>query len=139
MKRIPIDELLKIKEQQDFESAWKYGGELLNDGSVYNMSRVIPKGMRGTRHKVNDLIEKLRERLFEMGFDEVINETIFPAEDVMKQWGPTGYAILDRCYYLAALPRPDVGLSAQKQAKIRSLGIDCLRIRYLSCKKLSIS
>ena len=124
MKRIPIDELLKIKEQKDFESAWKYGGELLNDGSAYNMSRVLPKGVRGKSHKVNDLIGRLRERLFEMGFDEVINETIFPAEDVMKQWGPTGYAILDRCYYLAALPRPDVGLSAQKQAKIRSLGIE---------------
>jgi O-phosphoseryl-tRNA synthetase len=124
LKRVPIDELLKIKEQQDFERAWKYGGELLNDSSTYNMSRIIPTGMRGKSHKVNDLIENLRQRLLEMGFDEVINEAIFPAEDVMKQWGPTGYAILDRCYYLAALPRPDVGLSAKKQDKIRSLGIE---------------
>ncbi len=123
VKRVPIDEILKIKEKS-FEEAWKYGGSLFDDGSLYDLQRLASARSKGTPHLLNDLIEKMRQRLFELGFDEILNETIFPAEDVMKQWGPTGYAILDRCYYLAALPRPDVGLSSQKQATIESFGID---------------
>ncbi len=123
MKRIPIDEILKIKEKS-FEEAWKYGGSLFDDKSQYDLRRLASGPSRGRPHVLNDLIERMRQRLFELGFDEILNETIFPAEDVMKQWGPTGYAILDRCYYLAALPRPDVGLSLQKQAIIQSFGID---------------
>jgi O-phosphoseryl-tRNA synthetase len=122
LKKIPTSEILRIKEKS-FEEAWKYGGELLNDGSIYDLRRIEQTPPQGAPHVLNDLIEKMRQRLLELGFDEVINETIFPEADVMKQWGPTGFAILDRCYYLAALPRPDVGLSAQKQAMIKSFGI----------------
>jgi O-phosphoseryl-tRNA synthetase len=123
LKKIPKDEILRLKEKS-FEEAWRYGGELFNDGSTYNPGRVTPVAQPGKPHQLNDLIERMRQRLLQLGFDEVINETIFPQEDIMKQWGPTGYAILDRCYYLAALPRPDVGLSSQKQAEIKSFGID---------------
>lgn len=123
MKKIPKDEILGLKEKS-FEEAWKYGGELFNDNSTYNLRRVAQAAQPGKPHRLNDLIERMRQQMLQLGFDEVINETIFPQEDIMKQWGPTGYAILDRCYYLAALPRPDVGLSSQKQAEIRTFGID---------------
>jgi len=123
LKKIPTHDILRIKEKS-FEEAWKYGGELLNDGSVYDRRRLARPPSRGVPHVLNDLIEKMRQRLLELGFDEVINETIFPESDIMKQWGPTGLAILDRCYYLAALPRPDVGLSSQKQAMIKNYGIE---------------
>ncbi|MDD1725638.1 MAG: O-phosphoserine--tRNA ligase [Euryarchaeota archaeon] len=123
MKKIPIDEIFRVK-QKSFEAAWKYGGELLNDKSTYDLQQVTAAASPGKPHPLNELIERMRQRLLHLGFDEVINETIFPQEDVLKQWGPTAYAILDRCYYLAALPRPDVGLSAQKQAAIRSFNID---------------
>jgi O-phosphoseryl-tRNA synthetase len=122
LKKIPTSEILRIKEKS-FEEAWKYGGELLNDGSIYDLRRIERAPSRGAPHVLNELIEKMRQRLLELGFDEVINETIFPEADIMKQWGPTGFAILDRCYYLAALPRPDVGLSSQKQEMIKSFGI----------------
>jgi O-phosphoseryl-tRNA(Cys) synthetase len=122
LKKIPIDEILEIK-QKSFEAAWKYGGELLNDRSIYDLHRIADVASPGQPHALNELIERMRQRLLQLGFDEIINETIFPQEDVLKQWGPTGYAILDRCYYLAALPRPDVGLSSQKQAAIRSFNI----------------
>lgn len=139
LKRVPIDEILKIKERS-FEEAWKYGGTLFDNGSPYDLRRLIYAPSRGRPHVLNDLIERMRQRLFELGFDEILNETIFPAEDVMKQWGPTGYAILDRCYYLAALPRPDVGLSLQKQATIKSFGIDLtpekVRMLQLTLHKL---
>ena len=93
MKKIPTSEILRIKEKS-FEEAWKYGGELLNDGSIYDLRRIEQTPSRGAPHvPANDLIEKMRQRLLELGFDEVINETIFPEADVMKQWG------LDRfCY-----------------------------------------
>ncbi len=123
LKKIPIDKILRIK-QKSFEAAWKYGGELLNDGSTYDQQQVAGPASPGKPHPLNELIERMRQRLLQLGFDEIINETIFPQEDVLKQWGPTAYAILDRCYYLAALPRPDVGLSSQKQAAIRSFNID---------------
>ena len=122
LKKIPIAEILRI-EERSFEEAWKYGGQLLGDGVTYDLHRITPVHSTGRPHVLNDLIEKMRQRFLALGFDEIINETIFPAEDIMKQWGPAGYAILDRCYYLAALPRPDVGLSLQKQAAIESLGV----------------
>jgi O-phosphoseryl-tRNA synthetase len=123
LKKIPIDEILHIK-QKSFEAAWKFGGELLDDRRVYDLQKVAKAPSPGKPHPLNELIERMRQRLLQLGFDEVINETIFPQEDVLKQWGPTAYAILDRCYYLAALPRPDVGLSSQKQAAIRNFNID---------------
>jgi O-phosphoseryl-tRNA synthetase len=123
LKKIPTSELLQIKEKS-FEEAWKYGGELLKDQSTYDLRRVSEVATPGKPHVLNDLIERMRQRLLALGFDEVINETIFPQEDIMKQWGPTGYAILDRCYYLAALPRPDVGLSSQKQLAIKNFDVD---------------
>ncbi|MGZ7194049.1 MAG: O-phosphoserine--tRNA ligase [Halobacteriota archaeon] len=123
MKKIPIDKILRVK-QKSFEAAWKYGGELLNDRSTYDLQHIAGAASPGKPHPLNELIERMRQRLLQLGFDEIINETIFPQEDVLKQWGPTAYAILDRCYYLAALPRPDVGLSSEKQAAIKSFNID---------------
>jgi len=38
-----------------------------------------------------------------------------------KQYGAEAPAILDRCYYLAVLPRPDVGMSKEKIDKLKSI------------------
>jgi len=89
LKKIPTSEILRIKEKS-FEEAWKYGGELLDDGSTYDLRRIEQPPLGARRTRLNDLIEKMRQRLLELGFDEVINETIFPEADIMKQWGPTG-------------------------------------------------
>ena len=55
------------------------------------------------------------------GFNEVINPYIIEDTDMHKQYGAEAPAILDRCYYLAVLPRPDVGMSKEKIDKLKSI------------------
>jgi O-phosphoseryl-tRNA synthetase len=40
---------------------------------------------------------------------------------VVKQYGPEARVILDRAFYLAELPRPDIGLSAKRIAEIKKI------------------
>ncbi len=54
---------------------------------------------------------------------EVSNPVIVDETEVFKQYGPEAAVILDRCYYLATLPRPDIGLSKAKCAEIEALGV----------------
>jgi O-phosphoseryl-tRNA synthetase len=51
----------------------------------------------------------------------VENLTILPDSDVVKQYGPEARVILDRAFYLAELPRPDVGLSAKRIAQLKKI------------------
>ncbi|GAI24153.1 unnamed protein product, partial [marine sediment metagenome] len=67
------------------------------------------------------MIQQSREILLNLGFDEVENPTILPDYDVSKQYGPEARIILDRVFYLAELPRPEIGLSAQKIAQIKEI------------------
>jgi len=53
------ERILRIKEKS-FEEAWKYGGELLNDGSIYDLRRIEQTPLRARRTYLNDLIEKMR-------------------------------------------------------------------------------
>jgi O-phosphoseryl-tRNA synthetase len=86
------------------------GGELRLDGA-------------GKPHQVSAQMQQLREGFLRLGFDEVQTPIIVEDEEVYRQYGPEAPIILDRCYYLAALPRPDIGLSDQKIRKIGNLGI----------------
>ncbi len=65
------------------------------------------------------LIQKLRETLLSYGFEEVVNPSIVSEDDVRRQYGPEAAVILDRVFYLAGLPRPDIGLSQRKVSEIR--------------------
>lgn len=58
-----------------------------------------------------------------MGFSEVVNPLFIDEEHIYKQFGPESPAILDRCFYLAGLPRPDIGLGMEKIEKIENLGV----------------
>jgi O-phosphoseryl-tRNA synthetase len=49
--------------------------------------------------------------LLELGFEEVILSSIIEDTEVIRQYGPEGNIILDRVFYLAGLPRPDIGIS----------------------------
>jgi O-phosphoseryl-tRNA synthetase len=46
---------------------------------------------------------------------------IVDAAEVKKQFGSEALAVLDRCFYLAGLPRPDVGISDARIAQINSM------------------
>ncbi len=84
------------------------------------VSRPVLK-TRGASHPLRDIIQRSREILLGLGLDEVENRTVLPEADVYRQYGPEAPVILDRAFYLARLPRPDIGLSSEKIARIEGL------------------
>ncbi len=76
---------------------------------------------KGKTHHVQDIIQEVRKTFIDMGFDEVENQIFVPEDDVYKQYGSEAPIILDRCYYLAGLPRPDIGLGKKQIDKIKGI------------------
>jgi len=72
----------------------------------------------GKPHVLEETISILRDIYLDLGFDEVFNPLFITDDDMYKQWGSETPAILDRVYYLAGLPRPNVGLSKEVKDKI---------------------
>ncbi len=58
---------------------------------------------------------------------------MLPDSDVVKQYGPEARVILDRAFYLAELPRPDIGLSARRIAQLKKIAeeIDIERLQTI--------
>lgn len=111
-------EILDWVATEGFENAWTRSGELVaEEGGELRLDGA------GTPHPVSLHMQQLREGFLRLGFDEVQTPIIVEDEEVYRQYGPEAPIILDRCYYLAALPRPDIGLSDQKLRKIGDLGI----------------
>jgi len=111
MVKLPIKEILE-ESKKNFEEAW------INYGKLIPVKRLKPKDILGCGigkpHPVYEVCQRLRQAFLNLGFEEVVNPLIVEEEDVKKQYGPEALAILDRCYYLAVLPRPDVGLSKER-------------------------
>lgn len=116
--KLPVKKLKSLADK-DFSAAWREGAKYV-DNSPYDMSRLSG---RGTPHPLNELIQHLRTIHLDLGFSEAINPMIIPATDVIKEWGPAGYALLDRCYFLAGLPRPNVGLGKDKLTQLKKIGV----------------
>jgi len=102
---------IKERAKKDFESTWKETASLVN-GEARKF--VMPK-RKGKTHLLTTYSEKARNILRDMGFDEVVLKPIWDEQHVKLQYGPEAPAILDRLYYLATLPRPDIGLSDEKK------------------------
>ena len=111
---MPNQENLKKKKGNEWEKYWRESSKQLEGKGNFR-----PKKYKGKEHLLYKHILKIREVLLELGFDEVILQQIQPYEEVLKQYGPEAGAILDRIYYLAALPRPDIGLSDAKKKLIK--------------------
>jgi len=108
----------KLREdaKTDFRKAW------LESTSLVPKEGEISYSLReGKAHPVQDLIQKVRKVFLDMGFDEIENQMFISEEDVYKQYGAEAPVILDRVYYLAGLPRPDIGLSDEKIAEVKSV------------------
>jgi O-phosphoseryl-tRNA synthetase len=105
----------------DFEAAWIEGVRYASERSL---NRGYPRSLRmvssGKPHPVFETIQKLREAYLRLGFEEVMNPLIIEDEDVKKQFGKEALAVLDRCYYLAGLPRPDIGISEDRVRMMNS-------------------
>jgi len=116
--KIDPNKILNEVRELGFEEAWLRSAEYLpSTGKGLSLTG------KGTAHPVANLVEKLRQAYLEMGFNETQLPTIVGEDEVYKQYGPEASIILDRCYYLATLPRPDIGLSREKCDQIRALGI----------------
>ncbi len=109
--------------REDFERAWRESAELAQGGSLPEL------GGRGRAHPVFELIQKLREAYLELGFEEVVNPIFIEEKEVRRQFGTEGMAVLDRCFYLGGLPRPNVGIDAERAEKLRSSGVDAEKLR----------
>jgi len=112
----------KFKElaEKDFEKAWLAGQEII---STKDPNKLYPRiGYHyGEEHPVFKTIEMLRKAYISMGFREVVNPIIVEDVHVKKQFGKEALAVLDRCFYLASLPKPNIGISAEKVQKIRNI------------------
>ncbi len=112
-------ERLRAKAKEDFEEAWIKGGKLLEKPTLDRWPRVSVE--HGQPHPLYETIQALREAYLRAGFREVPNPVIIPEEDVYRQFGPEAAAVLDRCFYLAGLPRPNVGLGSDRLKKIERI------------------
>ncbi len=113
-------QIKKTKEQakKDFEKTW------LETSALFEQKpdkKFIFEKKQGKEHILPKTVNHLRSILLEMGFDEVENLTIMPEEDVYRQYGPESAVILDRAFYIAKLPRPEIGLDDNIIAKIRNI------------------
>jgi len=110
-------DIAKIKEdaKSDFTNAWVRHSQSLPRNTLVNITK------RGKSHPVNDLIQKFRKILINMGFEEVVNRTIIPEEEIYWQYGPEAKIILDRVFYLATLPRKELGLEKRRIEKIKNI------------------
>ncbi len=106
---------IRSNAKADFSETWLSTASLL----PRNTSVKLPS--RGRPHPLRDLMQRSREILLARGFDEAENLTILPDSDVTKQYGPEALVILDRAFYLAQLPRPEIGVSAQRVQQVERI------------------
>ncbi|MCE5213775.1 MAG: O-phosphoserine--tRNA ligase [Methanobacterium sp.] len=119
MKKKEIIRLAK----KDFEKAWVETAETLKKPHHDDQyPRLYLK--TGKSHNLYDTIGELRKAYLQLGFDEVINPVFIEEDHIYRQFGPEAPAVLDRCFYLSGLPRPDIGLGLDKIEKIEKLGVN---------------
>ncbi len=119
---------IKARAKQDFEKTWTDTAKLLPEKSAKDYI-----GGTGMVHPLHMLVQDVRKTFISMGFSEVENPLFVPEEEVYWQYGPEAPVILDRCYYLAGLPRPDIGLGKTEIEKIHAIrqGIKIEKVKEL--------
>jgi len=113
--------ILRRVEEEGFEKVWTDSADYI---PTPEKKQEIKAGKPGFPHPLFDLIQKMRQSFLDLGFTECSNPVIVDENEVYKQYGPEAPIILDRCYYLATLPRPDIGLSQTKRHEINNLGVE---------------
>lgn len=113
--RINTKKLLKAAKE-DYEKTWAESAKLLKAKGKY--FTLIDKKKE---HPLFDMIIKTRNIFLEMGFEEVITPLITEECHVYLQYGPEAPVILDRIFYLAGLPRADIGISKEKKSEIKKI------------------
>ena len=125
MGRLNVREILKAAEE-DYEKAWRETTKLLSlEGGAFKLRRM------GKPNPIFELIERARHVLLEMGFEETELPIIVEESEVQRQYGPEANIILDRCFYLAKLPRPEIGLDSRRIEEISRIAPGFERIEEL--------
>lgn len=109
---------IKGNAKKDFERTWL---ETANLVEVSGRKMFWEEKARGKEHPVISLNLKFREVFLKLGLDEIINPSIIEEGEVYRQYGPEAPVILDRIFYLAGLPRPDIGVSRRKIEEIKKI------------------
>lgn len=125
----------KIKEK-DFERVWKE-----QSSQFYGKRGFLFPEKKGRRHVLSTYIAKVETVLLDMGYDQVFLKPIWDEQHVRMQYGPEAPAILDRLYYLASLPRPDIALSQKIKSTILErvdISFDTLQQIFKEYKRGSI-
>jgi len=113
--RINTKKLLR-DARKDYERTWAESARLLKvKGKYFSLAK------KKKPHPLFDLIIKARDLFLEMGFTEVITPLITEECHVYLQYGPEAPVILDRIFYLAGLPRADIGISKEKISEIKKV------------------
>lgn len=108
---------IKKDAEKNYEKAWLETAKNLSmKGSNINFSK-----SEGKRHPIVDLTIRFRETLLNLGFDEMINPAIVEDKEVYRQYGPEAPLILDRVFYLAGLPRQDIGIDQNRLNMINEI------------------
>jgi len=102
-------EKIKHESKINYEKAWLETKNLLKlKGNYFNLVK------KGKSHIVNDFIFDARKKMLSLGFEELVLPMFVEESEIYKQYGPEAALILDRLFYLAGLPRPDIGISKEK-------------------------
>jgi O-phosphoseryl-tRNA synthetase len=121
--------------KRDFEKAWVETG--LNLKTPHHDDEYPRLHLKtGQTHPLKDTIAKLRQAYLMLGFSEAINPLFIEDDHIYRQFGPEAPAVLDRCFYLAGLPRPDIGIGLGKIEKIEGLGVDLDEDKIQSLKEV---
>ncbi|MCC7569591.1 MAG: O-phosphoserine--tRNA ligase [Candidatus Methanofastidiosa archaeon] len=112
---LPLEDILQ-RSKKDYFSVWKETGTYFEGSRTFELP---PR--RGREHLISRYALKARDILLDMGFDEVYLKQFFTKDHVEKQYGPESPAILDRLFFLATLPRPDIGIADDRRARIQEL------------------
>jgi O-phosphoseryl-tRNA synthetase len=112
--------IIREAAKEDFDKTWQQGREYLEKPAL---NKRYPRNVQpfGAAHPIFDTIQKLREAYMRLGFSEAMNPVMVEAQDVYRQFGSEALAVLDRCFYLAGLPRPDIGISDERINQINAL------------------
>ncbi len=111
---------IRRRATQDFEATWNLGREIVPAPAI-NESYPRLRFDYGKTHPIFETIHLIRNAYLRMGFEETMNPLIVEDRDVFRQFGSEALAVLDRCFYLAGLPRPDIGLSDERIERINDI------------------
>ncbi len=121
-----IFDIRKLKNVKDFSKVWKETSMLIPEKGKLEFRKD-----KGKSSLLMNTLFKVREAFLKLGFDEVINPMIIDESEVYKQYGIEAPVILDRIFYLAGLPRPDIGLDKEKEEILAKENINCEELKKI--------